>query len=358
MTDSVNQQAWLDAFIGEINYYKEKLGERKIKTIFFGGGTPSLMPPETVERIISHVRKVWNVGNDIEVSIEANPSSSEIKNFEYLSKAGINRLSLGIQSFDDNRLKFLGRRHSAKEGLNAIEKAKTTFPNFSFDLIYNLPDQTKKELSTNLDIAFGFKSPHISLYQLTIEKGTQFFKDFREKKFQLPNDRDSCELYDFVEEKCLSNSLEKYEISNYSKLGHESVHNINYWEYGEYLGIGPGAHSRLDFEGGRVAIFDIHSPEKWLESVNRKGNGVQQSKTLDKEQLLSEIIFMGFRTIYGLEKSRFKKITGNEFDSSFDEDLIKDLEKEGYLINTKKKIKLTNEGMMMHSAIVRRFLVR
>lgn len=354
--DEISQENWLEAYLKEIDYYKTFLGNKNITSIFFGGGTPSLMRPDIVEKLLTYIKKTWSVCSDIEITIEANPSSSEIVNFQELKQAGINRLSIGIQSFDDKRLKFLGRRHNGAEGTRAIEMAAKVFDNFSFDIIYNLPEQTKKELKKSLNIALSFGSPHLSLYQLTIEKGTEFFKDFREHKFTLPDEEKSINLYNFVTEECKTHKLERYEISNYAKRGFECAHNLSYWKYDEYLGIGAGAHSRVDIDGKRTAIFDTHNPEKWLEQVRKLGNGVQNRKHLSPKDLIEEMIFMGLRTKLGLNKSNFQKITGRDLEKDIDYNIITSLSKENYIMEETGHLKLTEKSMLLHSAISKRIV--
>ena len=284
---AVEQEKWLNAYIKEIQHYKKILGNKNITSIFFGGGTPSLMDVKTVEGILNSISREFTVGKDVEISLEANPTSTEYNKFKALRKAGVNRLSLGIQSFNNDRLKFLGRKHSAENGMKAIEIASANYDNFSFDIIYNLPNQTNAELQKTLNIAFQFKSPHISLYQLTIEKGTKFFTEHRDGKFELPNESDSEDNYNFITNSLRGNGLNRYEVSNYAKEGFECKHNLSYWNYDEYLGIGAGAHSRVEVNGKRNAIFDIHNPEKWLENVKLKNHGIQNQKPQPNSELLS-----------------------------------------------------------------------
>lgn len=348
--DNVEQNIWLDSFKSEIDHYKKLLSNRQITSIFFGGGTPSLMNPKTVSGILEYVHKTWNIG-DIEITIEANPSSSEISNFKKLKDAGINRISIGIQSFDENELSFLGRRHNSKEAKMALEAANKIFDNFSFDLIYALPGQTEKKLDESLDIALGFSPSHISLYQLTIEKGTEFFKEHRNGVFMLPDEERSVELYQHVNQRLKNEGLERYEISNYAKERKECMHNLSYWKYDEYLGIGPGAHSRIDIGGKRHAIFDIHNPEKWLKTIALKGHGIQSDTLLSYSQMADELIFMALRIEEGLDINRFEEISGYRFYDIIHADIIDRLAEENLLLKDENKLKLTEKGLLVHSSV-------
>lgn len=279
----VDHREWLDAYLKQIAQYQHVIEQRKIQSIFFGGGTPSLMDPFVVEKLI----KTFDA--DVEITLEANPTSIEIQKFKDFKNAGINRISVGIQALNDEDLKFLGRTHSVSEALKGLEIAISLFDNVSFDLIYARPKQTLEQWERELAQALSFGTKHLSLYQLTIEKNTPFFAWHQKGRFQLPQDELSFDLYKMTERKALEYGLKQYEISNYAKKDFESKHNLTYWNYLDYLGIGPGAHSRLTIEGQKWGIEQIKAPLIWMSSL-------QENRVLiTKEQEWVEKMMMGLR---------------------------------------------------------------
>ena len=270
----IDIDSFLECYLAEIDYFASYLDGKEIKSIFFGGGTPSLAPIRLIGSIISALGERFRFSNNIEISLEANPTSVEAKKFQDLKNVGINRVSLGIQSFCDKELKFLGREHSAMEGLESLSIARKHFDNYSFDLIYTLPEQKIDKWEKDLYRALNEVTKHISLYQLTIEKGTRFFSDYKEKKFTMKTDELSRKFYEVTREICKSRGLVPYEVSNYSIKGYESVHNMNYWQGKDYVGIGPGAHGRITIDGVRYESMMYHLPEKWLNTVKEKGNRI------------------------------------------------------------------------------------
>lgn len=403
VTERVEYQRWLEAYLRAIDFYSEVLGSRfqvsekalekklatgtcnlklqKISSIFFGGGTPSLMKPEMVFEIIQKAKQKFDISDDIEITLEANPSSFEIEKFKAFKDAGINRVSIGVQSFDEAALKFLGRRHDKKQAINAIEQAGKIFGNFSFDLIYALPNQTLQSWQQELDFALKFNSPHISLYQLTIEKGTPFYADFHKGKFKLPQEELQTDLYIETVEKCAKAGLERYEISNFAKLGYESQHNMNYWLQNDYIGIGPGAHGRLsqfsvpssqftekklstvnsELPTSRIATMDIHHPENWLKAVEENGHGTQSTEILSPKEIFEELIFMGLRIREGIKLEKFT-VDSLPFTENLGKQntkngkLIEKLCAEGLMEINENSIKLTPNGMLMHTAIVKKII--
>ncbi len=396
--EKVEHDRWQAAYLKEIQFYAEK-GKEEISSIFFGGGTPSLMKPEMVAAMLEKIKKEFSVADDIEITLEANPSSYETEKFKNFKQAGINRVSIGIQSFDENILKFLGRKHDRTQAINAIESAGNIFGNFSFDLIYATPNQTLESWNRELEFALQFGSPHISLYQLTIEKGTPFFSDYNNKKFVLPEQELQTDLYNLTVEKCKANGLMRYEISNFAKPSFESKHNLNYWLYNEYIGIGPGAHGRileasqntsLSLEGRgqislanemslgnlgegkaarshphpnpsplkgegklKIAYFNIHHPENWLEMMGQKDTAIQQKDILSRKEMLEEMIFMGLRIKQGIKLSKFEAL-GFKFEELFDKKLIGKLCDEGFMVVDDENIRLTDAGLLLHTNIVGR----
>ena len=274
--DQISSEAWESAYLKELDYYTDILKGKRIKSIFFGGGTPSLAEPKIFDSILSKLSKVAQLEANTEITLEANPTSVEADRFKAFSKLGINRVSIGIQSLNEANLRFLGREHSVKEALHAVELANKNFPRYSFDLIYTLPNQRIEDWFIDLEQALSIAGGHLSLYQLTIEKGTQFYKDFKAQTFIMPDDDLSAEFYTKTTEYVASKGYTRYEVSNYAVSGNECVHNITYWKYENFIGIGPGAHGRYQKDGDTFATVKIHSPEQWLKSVEERGIGLQK----------------------------------------------------------------------------------
>ena len=302
VTDTVDHEAWRDAYVQELSYYASLLGNRKVNSIFFGGGTPSLMEPLTVEKIINTIGLHWDIDKNCEITLEANPTSIEANKFSYFKKAGINRVSVGVQSLRDEQLKFLGREHNALEALKALEVAAATFERMSFDLIYARPNQTIKDWESELKEALEFSKGHMSLYQLTIENGTQF-KTLRDSGRLIELDYDLAgDMYLMTAEMMLSAGMPSYEISNYAAIGQESQHNLTYWRYHDYVGIGPGAHGRLTLQnGGKIATRTHKAPPIWMQQVQEKGNGAKPFEELSSYDQFQERLMMGLRLKEGIK---------------------------------------------------------
>ncbi|MEL1250266.1 radical SAM family heme chaperone HemW [Aurantiacibacter gilvus] len=295
--DSVDVAAWQDALLADMRHEAELAGGEPLTSIFFGGGTPSLMPPRLVEALLAEAAKLWGFALDIEITLEANPSSVEAANFADLATAGVNRVSLGLQSLDDEALRFLGRLHNAAEGLSALEVAQKAFERVSFDLIYALPDQSPEHWREQLEHALGFGTSHLSLYQLTIEPGTRFETDVRRGGFTPLDDDLAAHLYQVTAEMTSAAGMPAYEVSNYARPGEESRHNLTYWRYQDYAGIGPGAHGRR----GGMATFRHKKPENWLGAVERNGHGLKQEEALSRSDQASEALLMGLRLGEGID---------------------------------------------------------
>jgi len=341
----VDYDAFIDAYIKEIDSYKSTLiGEQKIRTIFFGGGTPSLAPTKFFDKVLNHLSKTFHFADDIEITMEANPTSVEAGKFSDFLHAGINRVSLGIQSFDDKNLKFLGREHSAGEAKKAIEIAACTFDRFSFDLIYTLPNQTIETWEKELKQAFAFSPKHLSLYQLTIEKGTPFFSQHKKNIFQMPKDDHSAELFEFTNQTMSEYDLPPYEISNYSALNEECKHNLAYWQYDDFIGIGPGAHGRYQLGDKRFASMKIHSPNNWLNEVNSKNIGTQTLTNISPTDAFEEKIIMGLR-IYRPIKVDISKLRNVEMLQNLDLITVNDDE-----------IMVTQKGRLLLNKIISELL--
>jgi oxygen-independent coproporphyrinogen-3 oxidase len=287
---------------------------RTVSTIFFGGGTPSLMQPSTVAAILDAVAQHWPITPDVEVTLEANPSSVEAERFRGFRAAGINRVSLGVQALDDAALKALGRLHTAEEALAAVAVARKIFERYSFDLIYARPQQTVEDWTQELSRAIGEAAEHLSLYQLTVEADTPFAALHAAGKLAVPDDDHARALYDATQEVCAARGLPAYEISNHARPGAECRHNLVYWRGHEYAGIGPGAHGRLDVGGTRVATATERRPEGWLDRVERLGHGLVTDEVLTREEHADEFLLMGLRLAEGIDPNRYAALAGRALD--------------------------------------------
>lgn len=350
--EKIDYLSWGKAYLEDLDHFAYLLKDKRVISIFFGGGTPSLMPPSIAESIISKVSQIASITKDTEITLEANPTSVESSKFAGFKQAGINRISIGIQSFNEHDLKFLGRKHSSKEAISALEIAGKYFDNYSFDLIYGLPDQTLDTWHKELEFALSFASKHISLYQLTIEKGTPFYSMHKKKQFTLPDQEIAADLYDLTNNMLDVKGFKLYEISNYADQGFESKHNLNYWRYGDYLGIGPGAHSRLSFCDADVykvqAAEMIYKPEAWLNAVSRLRN----VEILSLQDAAKEIIMMGLRLVKGMSNDALVKFTSKRFDQIIDKSFFERLIAAKLLKWDNAAIGLSNQGIKLHSKII------
>lgn len=306
----VDQARFAAAFAREMATMRERTGPRTVTSIFLGGGTPSLMEPATVASILDAVATSWHLPDGIEVTLEANPSSVEAERFRGYRAAGVNRVSLGVQALDDRDLKFLGRLHDVEEALTAIRLARETFPRLSFDLIYARPDQTPEAWGRELEEAIGYAADHLSLYQLTIEEGTPFYGLRKAGKLVPPDADHAAALYAETQDITGKHGLPAYEISNHAAPGAESRHNLVYWRYGEYVGIGAGAHGRFVEDGARTVTMTERNPEAWLEKVEDAGTGVIEEEHLTPSQEGDEFLLMGLRLAEGVSLERFEGLTG------------------------------------------------
>ncbi len=306
---NIDHAAWRAALLQELRYTATLIGPRKVDTVFFGGGTPSLMEPETVAALIDEIDRLWGINSGAEITLEANPTSVEAGKFSAFADAGINRISMGIQSLNDNDLRALGRKHTASEALDAFEIAKTHFDRVSFDLIYARQKQSPESWFSELRQALDLAVDHLSLYQLTIESGTRFGELFDKGKLRdLPLSNEAADMYLGTQEICAEYGLNGYEVSNYAKKGAESRHNLIYWRYGDYAGIGPGAHGRLTIEGQRSAFHTELDPKNWLESVNSLGHGYFEREILSREDQAIEYLMMSLRLAEGSDIERYNRL--------------------------------------------------
>lgn len=295
--ESVDHTLWQDALLADLRHEHALAGGEPLDSIFFGGGTPSLMPPALVGRLLEEAERLWGFSSGVEITLEGNPSSVEAANYAALADAGVNRVSLGLQALDDSTLRFLGRLHDASEGLAALDVAQRHFDRVSFDLIYARPDQTPDQWQAELHRALSFGTGHLSLYQLTIEPGTRFATMVRQHEFE-PLDEDTCaDMFALTREMTAAAGLPAYEISNHARPGEESRHNLTYWRYQDYCGIGPGAHGR---RGGKATVRH-RKPENWLAAVAEQGNGVAEERSLGRREQASEAMVMGLRLREGVD---------------------------------------------------------
>ncbi len=355
--ETIDTNRWLKNYLVEIEYFKNLIASRRIKSIFFGGGTPSLMPAYIIETILNKINAISNI-NDIEVTLEANPTSSEAQKFKEFKFVGINRVSIGVQSFNSKDLKFLGREHNVTEAIKTIEIADKFFDNYSIDLIYSRPRQTLKEWDAELKEILKYVKNHISLYQLTIEKGTEFYSQYRKGKFKMPNQDLSIAIYKKTQEMLLEHGLVRYEISNYAKAGKECKHNLHYWHYNEYLGIGPGAHSRLSLDQNKLsALMMIHNPEKWLNNVAKERHGIQHKKDLFIEEIVTEYLLMGLRLETGINLKDFKQKFMKPLVEFINKEKLDFYIKKHLIIYDQQNLKFTDRGKMLLNYLISELLL-
>ncbi len=345
----VDQERFAGAFAKEIEWFGAVTPNRIAGSVFFGGGTPSLMEPRTVDAILSAIDRTWGLAADAEITLEANPSSVEAERFAGYRAAGINRVSLGVQSFDDEELKRLGRLHNAQEARAAIDIAQRTFERSSFDLIYARPGQTPDQWRAELSEALKIAGEHLSLYQLTIEEGTPYHALHAAGKLILPDEEAARALWDVTQEVTTAAGMPAYEISNHARPGAESRHNLVYWRSGEWAGVGPGAHSRIGMNDGRHAFSTERQPELWASRVEQTGNGIVTDETLDPVEVADEYLLMGLRLREGISIARFEEIAGYRIDP----ERIRDLEGHGLVAQPEPgRLTVTLEGFPLLDAVV------
>lgn len=345
VSDSIDHEQWAQTYLKEIEHVAGMTQGREVTSVFFGGGTPSLMQPQTVERILEHINKAWNIGKDVEITLEANPTSIEAQKFSDFKAAGVNRVSVGIQSLRDNDLKFLGREHSASEALEALMIANDNFDRVSFDLIYARPEQTIEAWKEELSEAVNYAKGHLSLYQLTIEQGTPFYTQHARGEFRIPEQDQAGEFYEVTQEILDNAGLPAYEISNHAAAGQESAHNMTYWRYGDYAGIGPGAHGRLTVKGQKFATRTHRAPDIWLEKVGKEGHGYHPFEEINPDNRFTEMMMMGLRIKDGVALAKIEKETGKKWQELLSEEKIQKLSDEGLLKLTNTNICATKAGM-------------
>jgi oxygen-independent coproporphyrinogen-3 oxidase len=351
--DRVDHDAFAAALRAELAYEAARAGRRKLASIFFGGGTPSLMRPETVAALIGDATRLFDAVPDIEITLEANPTSVEREKLRAFRDAGVNRVSLGVQSLDAAALAFLGRRHDVAEAIRALEFAREIFSRASFDLIYARPGQTEASWRAELRQALALAADHLSLYQLTIEPGTQFATLHQRGDFALPEGEDAARLYDATADEAARFGLLRYEVSNYAKPGAESRHNLAYWRYGDYLGIGAGAHQRLTLADGSLRAARRHrAPEEWLARVRRDGHAIVEEEALSPRDRSREALLMGLRLREGVDPARIEARCGVRFGDAVDARMLAALIDDGLLAWRDGRLAATDAGILRLDALL------
>ena len=350
--DRIDQERFRAALRTELAWEATRLGRRRLESIFFGGGTPSLMEPETVAALIDDAARWFDPVPAVEITLEANPTSVEAGKFVAFRSAGVNRVSIGVQSLDGAALQMLGRQHSAEQAVRALEVGRQVFPRISFDLIYARPGQQVDGWRAELRQALTLAADHLSLYQLTIEPGTAFEARYRRGEIVLPDPDMAAALYEATAEEANRFGLKPYEVSNYAKTGAESRHNLIYWQYGDYAGIGPGAHGRVTLDGQLRATRRHRAPEPWAERVERLGHGTTEEHVLTQLQRAREMLLMGLRLPKGIDAARFLGRTGLSLVDAVDSEILDSAIKEGYLRWDENRLCPTREGMLRLDALI------
>jgi putative oxygen-independent coproporphyrinogen III oxidase len=348
---SIDEDSWEEALLKEMDHTAQRLGPRHLTSIFFGGGTPSLMRPKTVGALINRAAHHWPFAPNMEITLEANPNSVEVNRFQDLRTAGVNRVSIGVQALNDADLKQLGRQHSAHEAIAAVKTAIGVFERVSFDLIYARPHQSLEAWKQELDQALAFGTEHLSLYQLTIEPGTAFAPLYERGDLVIPGEDLAADLFELTQNQTAAAGLPAYEISNHARSNSESRHNLSYWRYQDYAGIGPGAHGRLTLDKSKVATKQYRAPETWLTAV-RNGSGEEEALALSLQDQATEAIMMGLRLTSGICISRLPELSQSVIDAN----ALKVLINGGYLILTNDILKATPLGLQCLNAVLRRLL--
>jgi oxygen-independent coproporphyrinogen-3 oxidase len=343
--EAIDQARWADALITDLRFQLARAPHVPAQSIFFGGGTPSLMAASIAERVIDEIARGPGVTDDVEITLEANPTSVEAATFGDFKAAGVNRFSLGIQALNDQDLAFLGRKHSADEALRALERAQAQDVRVSADLIYARPGQSLDDWQAELTRALGFGTDHLSLYQLTLEPGTAFTRAAERGELTLPDEDLAADLFELTQTLTGHAGLDAYEVSNHARPGAEAAHNLVYWRGGEYLGVGPGAHGRISIDGQRHATIARRTPEDWLTAVARDGHGLMEQRALSHGDQAEEYVLMGLRLAEGIDHTRYQALAGRTLDLAA---LIDD----GLIIQAGQQIKASPRGRLVLNALI------
>jgi putative oxygen-independent coproporphyrinogen III oxidase len=350
--EQIDAAAWHAALLRELDYWGEQTKGRALSSIFFGGGTPSLMPPDTVAALIEKAKHYWLTDEQLEVTLEANPTSVEAAKFAAFRQAGVNRVSVGIQALREADLKALGRQHDVGQAQRALELAALHFPRFSFDLIYAREGQSVAQWREELNEALQYGAQHMSLYQLTIEPGTQFATLHQRGDLKIPDEDTGAALYELTQELCEAKGLPTYEISNHAAPGQECRHNLTYWHYGDYVGIGPGAHGRVTLGDEKLATRTHRAPEEWLKRVGEHGHGLTEQTAVPKSEQLDEFLLMGLRTRTGISRTRLRREFGGDVDKVLRADKLPILQKHGLIELSEISLRATAEGRVKLNALL------
>ncbi len=352
VVERIDQAAWREALLRELDEGADRTQGRIVTSVFFGGGTPSLMDPATTGALIERIGQRWTLADDIEITLEANPGTIDAERFRDIRSAGVNRLSMGLQALDDAQLKFLGRVHDSAQAIKAVELARAAFPRISFDLIYARPGQSLESWRQELDRAIAMAADHLSLYQLTIEPGTPFHPMAARGEFVMPDDDHAAALFELTQDITEAAGLPAYEISNHARPGAECRHNLLYWQGDDFLGIGPGAHGRLTDEQGRTTTHRRHrAPEIWRGMVMEKGEGTAEAGILDAEDRTTELVLMGLRLTEGLSLAKYP-----DLESSLDSKGLAEMIEDGFLKRENNFLRATPQGRLLLNRVIERIL--
>lgn len=346
--DGVDQDIWRAALLADLRHEAALLPGRRVSSIFFGGGTPSLMPPATVAALIAEAAQLWGLTETCEITLEANPNSVEVANFAVLASVGVNRVSIGVQSFDPAALAFLGRAHDADEARRAIATAQAHFGRVSFDLIYARPGQSLAGWERELREALAFGTDHLSLYQLTIEPGTRFATLAAKGDLVIPDGDAAADLFEATDAWTRAAGLPRYEVSNHARLGSESRHNLTYWRYGDYAGVGPGAHGRRLGE----ASERHKKPENFLSAVARNGHGLKVETPLSPQQRASEAMVMGLRLTEGVDLARVEAVSGLQRGDFLEDEAVERLAEQGLVVRAGDRLTVTDGGILLLDSVL------
>lgn len=356
--ERVDEDAWAKALLAELDHYAALTPGRTVSSVFFGGGTPSLMSPHIAASVLDRIATRWRVAEDPEITLEANPNSAEAERFAGFKAAGVERLSIGVQALDDKALKFLGRGHDVREAKHAIDRAAALFERFSFDLIYARPDQTVEDWKDELRAALALGPSHLSVYQLTLEPGTRFTQMAARGELVLPGEDRQEALYDTTLDLLAAAGLPAYEVSNHAKPGSESRHNRVYWRYEDYVGVGPGAHGRITVDGVKRATRQEKAPETWLAGVAAHGHATAEDEALAPRTQADEALMMGLRVTEGIDARRFERVTGMKLEApgavnaALDTARVDRLVRDGFLARTAQGFAPTPQGLKLVNALV------
>jgi len=353
---AIDDADWRAAYRTELDHFARDTGGREVTSVFFGGGTPSLMEPATVGAVLDRIRAHWRLPDGAEITLEANPGAVDAGRFAGFRAAGVNRLSIGIQALDEAALKFLGRRHDQGEALRAVDLALEHFDRVSFDLIYARPGQTVDAWEAELARALAMGTKHMSLYQLTIEDSTPFAGAYRRGEFVLPNDDQAADQFAVTRSLCAAAGLPAYEVSNHAAPGEESRHNLLYWQGAEWLGVGPGAHGRLLKNGSVRALRQVRAPTRWLEAVAARGHGTEEETPVAPEDHETELVMMGLRLDRGISAERFARQAGRPLDQALDPYGLRTLIEFGMVEWRDGYLRATEAGMPILNAVIARLL--